>query len=458
LNGLAHAHRAGLVHRDLKPDNVLLEERADGSVVPRIVDFGIAVCDASDDPIARRRLTEANTVIGTPTYMSPEQAMAKPLDARSDLFSLGVIMYELLAGMPPFSGEAMEVAYLSATTDAPSIAARAGIDVDPLLDAFARTLMARALDERFASADDALAMLDLIEHDRPAAMRALAARIPAEPVAHVRCSDEVGTQHDRDARISDEVATVRGRWTSQVTRVEHIVGARPARTRALMACGIAVATLVAIVGWSGARSHAVSSSVSAAASVDVPRIAPPVPAPTVAAVGTVSAPASSIATVESATSTASPRATIGTVPAAASNVARVGSAQAASDLHGAPSVAASLASSRRQAATHVEVPRGADQATPTAEIAVAAPAPASSVLAPSAQTVATASAPAASKLEPTAQNVVERYVAVGRKLRGSAGGQWSRYRLIRINDALATKASRTVALAALADIERSLAP
>lgn len=147
LEGLAHAHAAGLIHRDLKRGNILVDEND----VPRFVDFGIAVLASPDDSVAGRRLTETNIVIGTPFYMSPEQARAKDIDQRTDLFSLGVIMYELLAGMPPFTGTTVDVALANTLREPPSIYQRAGLEVDPLLEAFARKLMARSLDARFAS-------------------------------------------------------------------------------------------------------------------------------------------------------------------------------------------------------------------------------------------------------------------------------------------------------------------
>jgi len=173
LLGLEHAHELGLVHRDLKPDNILVEEHADGRWTPRIVDFGIATLRDSDERDGtgpRRRLTTTGMVLGTPMYMSPEQAQGEGVDHRADLFALGVIMYELLAGVPPFEGTGMELILQSLVHDPPSIATRAGVDVDAELEAFARRLMARSAGDRFTSAADALAHLERIERavgDRP---------------------------------------------------------------------------------------------------------------------------------------------------------------------------------------------------------------------------------------------------------------------------------------------------
>ena len=166
LAGLEHAHDAGLIHRDLKPANVLVETSSSGEEIARIVDFGIAVLRDPDDSIAGGKLTSTGQVLGTPLYMAPEQAKGDPIDHRIDLYALGVIIYEMLSGKWPFVGSAIEIALASISQDPPTIAQRApGVDADPLLERFARRLMARKLDERLATAHEALELLDLIAGD-----------------------------------------------------------------------------------------------------------------------------------------------------------------------------------------------------------------------------------------------------------------------------------------------------
>jgi len=192
LRGLEHAHAAGLIHRDLKPENVLVEKCADGTEIPRIVDFGIAVLrdgTVDDSQSEGRRLTTTGVVLGTPMYMSPEQAKGETVDERTDLFALGVIVYEMLAGTTPFQGSGVEVMMLNIMQDPPSIATRTGRNVDAHLEAFARKLMAREVADRFASASEALAALETIANDAvpvpvtdPPTVRERAVRTEMQPL------------------------------------------------------------------------------------------------------------------------------------------------------------------------------------------------------------------------------------------------------------------------------------
>jgi serine/threonine protein kinase len=192
LEGLYHAHERGLIHRDFKPENVIIERDTHGAEMPRIVDFGIAILrDAGEDVDGQGRLTTNGLVLGTPHYMAPEQAVADPIDHRIDLFALGIVIYEMLSGRLPFDGSGAEVARANLLLDPPPIMQRVPyLEVDPLLEAFARRLMAKKRGDRPPTAKAARELLDLIERDRRAASAALgiamsertpAATLPVDP-------------------------------------------------------------------------------------------------------------------------------------------------------------------------------------------------------------------------------------------------------------------------------------
>src|SRR6266508_3456174 len=122
---LAFAHRAGIIHRDVKPGNIMLT--ANGSV--KVMDFGIARATTSES------LTQTATVLGTATYFSPEQAQGSAVDARSDIYSLGVVLYEMLAGNPPFSGESPVTIAYKHVKEEPVPPSRLNLDVPAGLDA-----------------------------------------------------------------------------------------------------------------------------------------------------------------------------------------------------------------------------------------------------------------------------------------------------------------------------------
>lgn len=102
--GLQEAHNLGIIHRDLKPDNILLQDKSDRPDWVKIVDFGIAHFQHG----AGQRLTKTGRMVGTPEYIAPEQLKDKPMDVRTDLYALGIMMYEMLTGKVPFDGESAE--------------------------------------------------------------------------------------------------------------------------------------------------------------------------------------------------------------------------------------------------------------------------------------------------------------------------------------------------------------
>src|SRR5262249_40579773 len=101
--GIEAAHRHGIIHRDLKPDNVMIEATAEAAERVLVLDFGIAKLKDRDQGM--QGITDENTVIGTPNYISPEQCTGQTVDARSDIYSLGVILYEMLTGRTPFASQ-----------------------------------------------------------------------------------------------------------------------------------------------------------------------------------------------------------------------------------------------------------------------------------------------------------------------------------------------------------------
>jgi YD repeat-containing protein len=161
LRGLAAAHDRGIVHRDLKPENVMIT--SDGVV--KLLDFGLA--KTAGGGAARRldsALHDADTlvtadegrVIGTPEYMSPEQATGAPLDARSDLFSLGIILYEMLSGARPFAGATTGAVLVAIARDDPPPLRESAPDVDEALAAVVARCMAKSPEDRYPRARDVL--------------------------------------------------------------------------------------------------------------------------------------------------------------------------------------------------------------------------------------------------------------------------------------------------------------
>lgn len=146
LAALDYSHRHGIVHRDIKPANVMLTRSGD----VKVMDFGIARALAD----ATSTMTQASAVMGTAQYLSPEQARGEVVDARSDLYSTGCVLFELLAGQPPFTGDSpVAIAYQHVSEDPP---APSTIDssVPPSLDALVLKSLAKDPNERYQSASD----------------------------------------------------------------------------------------------------------------------------------------------------------------------------------------------------------------------------------------------------------------------------------------------------------------
>ena len=148
LNGLGEAHQMGLVHRDLKPENIMVVQGGAGGDKAKVLDFGIAKVVGCDDEGLR---TREGIVLGTPRYMSPEQSQDLPLDGRSDLYSLGVIMYEMVVGRPPFTeGAAIEILMAHISTPPPTIPRSIGLPA--AIEAVIMRALSKKPDQRYADA------------------------------------------------------------------------------------------------------------------------------------------------------------------------------------------------------------------------------------------------------------------------------------------------------------------
>ncbi|MGE5337740.1 MAG: serine/threonine-protein kinase, partial [Gemmatimonadota bacterium] len=144
-DALHYAHKRGLIHRDIKPSNIFLTR----DLKPKILDFGVALAAQSDlDPSHRRQL------VGTPNYMSPEQALGKPLDPRSDVFSAGTILYELVTGKRAFDGKTIEDTIAAVIKCAPAAVESLRTDAPPELVRIIRRAMAKSPGDRYQTAGD----------------------------------------------------------------------------------------------------------------------------------------------------------------------------------------------------------------------------------------------------------------------------------------------------------------
>src|SRR5262249_55159076 len=155
--GLAAAHAQGLIHRDLKPSNVWLEAPT-GRV--KILDFGLARCTEAAG------LTQHGVVVGTPAYMSPEQADGQPLDGRSDLFSLGVILYQVATGRQPFARDSVTATLRAVVDHHPSAPHEVAAAVPPALSDLIVRLLAKSPEARPASAQETAEALRVLEAGR----------------------------------------------------------------------------------------------------------------------------------------------------------------------------------------------------------------------------------------------------------------------------------------------------
>ena len=273
LAGIAAAHRAGIVHRDLKPDNVfILRAKAGRPDFVKIIDFGISKFQVPDTDV---RMTQTGVVMGTPLYMSPEQVRGEATDARTDIYSTGVILYEALTGQRPFNAANYNELILKIALSRCPPASSLVPDLPPDLCATLDKALARERDERFQSAQQFAEALQ--GHALPAVATATVALSPAAP----------WEQREGSASAAG--------W-SNTGRPER--GAPPSSRRSLWLALAAVPALVGLAAWLSTRraseETATGSVPSSAAPSAVERVEVPPPSLTASPVVPPPAPIASV--------------------------------------------------------------------------------------------------------------------------------------------------------------------
>ena len=210
-DALHHAHREGVVHRDIKPANIMILPSGD----PMIMDFGIAKMETS-------RLTATGHFVGTPLYMSPEQALANRVDGRSDIFSLGSVLYESLTGVPAFAGETVTKILFQLISLEPAPPSSVVASLTPAVDHILGRCLAKDAGRRYQSARELSEDLgDVLDGRTPRSLLPASARptLPATPVSAI---ETLGAGTPATQTPAQFMATTTGTGPADPVRRDHV--------------------------------------------------------------------------------------------------------------------------------------------------------------------------------------------------------------------------------------------
>ncbi len=247
-SALTAAHKAGVVHRDIKPENIVI--RNDDSIV-KVLDFGLAkatekwLAQASADPEAATKPlvnTRPGVVMGTATYMSPEQARGLPVDERTDIWSLGVVLYEMVAGRPPFQGQTDSDVMATILHKEPLTLMHSSDEATERLDEVVAKALAKDREERYQVAKDLLIDLKRLKQHLDLESEIERTFTPEMGSSETRASDGAGRLSAQTAAISDAIST-------RASSAEYLVNEIRTHKRVAAVVALAIVAIAATAAY-----------------------------------------------------------------------------------------------------------------------------------------------------------------------------------------------------------------